>query len=346
MLDYPSDVETVSVYSEPFYTEKDPVFYYNSGIPNTSMMFLNFGFMDFTVYGRGKRRIHLKNLRNLRQRKSPDGYGVFLGKKSLIQIDGLATSTVQGAVSMDFLLSPAYVTRKFDPRDFNFPAFTIRGASGRGAMVIYRPSFGWMVVVFTEEHTEKFGSATAAYVNLWGEGLTHEYENTIPNTDNPRPLSLVLSWDAAGLSGYKSDVNIVLWVNGIPVIENWSGLLGQKPSAASNLLLGGAVPLQQIKDSTNTKCSAYYSNVKVYTTPVIVGVKGGVALLSPETYIDLSTDGINWENYSSGGLPIRYKDVPQDSYAKIYLRSRLPHKDTVKYFSRRTSYISAEWVIK
>ena len=170
-----------------------------------------------------------------------------------------------------------------------------------------------------------------------------ELKNSLPEY-NEEPLHVVFSWDAAGLPGL--DQNFGLWVNDRLVVSDFSSTIGYSPSLSMSLLLGKGVSTFMSKDYKTSMACAYFKNLKVYNFAVGDGQTTFKQKIVPELYIDLSKDGLTWENPLTGGLPLIYDNIANEDYAKVYIRSRMPHKDVKKMWDSKTAFINAEWVIK
>ena len=191
------------------------------------------------------------------------------------------------------------------------------------------------------------GSGPALVVGN-SEGMVTEYATPTVNTAfvNNDIVHVGFLWSNDGTAIHSSGITAAIFINGWWIAfskETWE----IRDKKSTRLIIGGAVPqAPALQDPTSAWASI--DNLKVYNYCKKDFLDKEIEdpefseLLSPNEFIEISSDNVIFYNRDSSALPLTFEQVPVDESRRIWVRTNIPISLTGK--EKRTADLQIEWL--
>jgi hypothetical protein len=180
------------------------------------------------------------------------------------------------------------------------------------------------------------------------ESMITEYATPTINTafvNNDR-VHVGFIWSNDGTAIHSSGITAAIFINGWWIAfstETWE----IRDKKSTRLIIGGAVPqAPALQDPTSAWASI--DNLKVYNYCKKDFFDKNIEdpefseLLSPNEFIEISSDNVTFYNRDSSALPLTFEQVPVDESRRIWVRTNIPISLTGK--EKRTADLQIEWL--
>ena len=155
-------------------------------------------------------------------------------------------------------------------------------------------------------------------------------------------MGFVWSYDGTQIDSHGTTA--ALFINGVTIgttTETWE----VRDSKSSRLLIGGTLS-QKAANRGTTSMWGVIDNLKVYnyckSDFADRNTEGydTVDVLSPNSFLEISKDGVNFYDRDSAQLPLEYEDVPPGESRVVWVRTNIPADLTGK--EQRTAQLIVE----